>query len=253
MSTAPSDELQGNASSDDERSEVKPKEARDLGSSRRRVEQSSSVDEAQEGIELVIMRHGATKGNEERRYVGALDHPLSPLGCAQAVAAGIHPEIDRVYVTTLVRSQQTAAICFPCAQQVIVDGLQEMNFGVFAGRSADEMVDDADYRAWVDGMCEGVCPGGESRAQATSRICRALGRLIARAQQAGEARLVVVAHGGTMMSALSSYCIDTPKRDYYEWLTGNCKGWRVKARLTQGGTLILRDAESFEDLGFLGM
>ena len=204
-------------------------------------------------LDLVLMRHGQTPGNAERRYVGVIDQSLSDLGREQARAAGICPNIERVYVTSLARTQETAAICFPNAEQIIVDGLQEMDFGVFAGRTADEMVDDADYRAWVDGMCEGVCPGGESRAQATSRICRALGRLIARAQQAGEARLVVVAHGGTMMSALSSYCIDTPKRDYYEWLTGNCKGWRVKARLTQGGTLILRDAESFEDLGFLGM
>ena len=252
VSTAPSDELQGNASSDDERSEVKPKEARDFGSSRRRVEQSSSVDEAQEGIELVIMRHGATKGNEERRYVGALDHPLSPLGCAQAVAAGIHPEIDRVYVTTLVRSQQTAAICFPCAQQVIVDGLQEMNFGVFAGRSADEMVDDADYRAWVDGNCEGQCPEGESRAQASNRICRALGKLVVNAQKAGEKRVILVAHGGTLMAAFDRHSVDYPDRDYFSWNTGNCQGYVAHALVTKGGTFTLDNCRHFENLDFLG-
>ena len=202
-------------------------------------------------MELVLMRHGQTPGNSERRYVGVIDQPLSELGREQALSAGVHPEVARVFVTPLSRTHETASICFPNAEQIVVEGLQEMNFGDFAGRTADEMYDDADYRAWVDGMCEGVCPNGESRAQATARICRAIGGLVRQAQAAGEDRVIVVAHGGTMMSALSSYCIDRPKRDYYEWLTGNCEGWRVSAELTKGGTLILRDAQRFYDLGFL--
>lgn len=202
-------------------------------------------------MELVIMRHGQTPGNSERRYVGVIDQPLSELGREQALAAGICPNIERVYVTPLSRTHETASLCFPNAEQIVVEGLQEMNFGVFAGRTADEMEDDPDYRAWVDGMCEGQCPGGESRAQATARICRALGGLVRQVQASGGQRAIVVAHGGTMMSALSAYCIDKPKRDYYEWLTGNCEGWRVQARVTDGGTFILHNAERFYDLGFL--
>ena len=204
-----------------------------------------------DSVELVIMRHGATKGNEERRYVGAIDAPLTPLGCSQAVAAGIHPEVERVYVTTLIRSQQTAAICFPCAEQVIVDGLQEMDFGVFGGRTADEMVDDAEYRAWVDGYCEGQCPGGESREQVIARVCRALGRLVSHAQKAGEGRVIVVAHGGTMMAALDRHSVDHPERDYYEWNVPNCQGYVLKAQVTRGGTFTLDNCRKFEDLDFL--
>lgn len=204
-----------------------------------------------ESVELVIMRHGATKGNEERRYVGALDHPLSPLGCSQAVAAGVHPEVERVYVTTLIRSQQTAAICFPCAEQIVVDGLQEMDFGTFAGRTADEMVDDADYRAWVEGYCEGQCPEGESRAQASNRICRALGKLVLHAQKAGERRVILVAHGGTLMAAFDRHSIDFPDRDYFSWNTGNCQGYVARASVTKGGTFTLDECTHFANLDFL--
>ena len=197
------------------------------------------------------MRHGPTPGNEAHRYVGAIDQPLSPTGRVAAVHAGIHPEVSEVYVTTLKRTHETAAICFPRARQIVCDGLQEMDFGEFAGRTADEMENDPEYRAWVDGWCKGQCPGGESREQATSRICRALAQLIAHATEEGKKRVILVAHGGTMMSAFSTYCIDTPEREYYEWLTGNCGGYRVDATITKGGTLILKNAQQFDDLGFL--
>ncbi|MBQ3302299.1 MAG: histidine phosphatase family protein [Eggerthellaceae bacterium] len=202
-------------------------------------------------MDLIIMRHGQTPGNGAGAYVGVLDHPLSEVGREQAKAAGIHPEIDLVYVTPLSRTHETASICFPNARQVEVDGLQEMDFGAFAGRTADEMEDDPDYRAWVDGMCEGRCPGGESRAEFSQRICCALSDLIAGARQRGEERVILVAHGGTMMAALDAFAIEQPEFAYYGWLVGNCQGYCVDVQVSRGGTLILADPVRFENLDFL--
>ena len=202
-------------------------------------------------MELIVMRHGATPGNERRQYVGILDHPLSPKGREQARAAGVIPQVERVYVTPLRRTHETAAICFPCAQQIQVDGLQEMDFGVFAGRTADEMVNDAAYRAWVDGMCLGPCPGGESRAEVTERICRALSELLHRSADAGESRVIVVAHGGTIMSAFGEFSIDCPDRIYYEWLPDNCGGYRTDVTFSPDGTPIFDNCRRFDDLSFL--
>ena len=39
------------------------------------------------------------------------------------------------------------------------------NKGAALGRSADEMASDPQYRRWVDSMCEGPVPGGESLEQ----------------------------------------------------------------------------------------
>ena len=202
-------------------------------------------------MELVIMRHGATPGNVRRQYVGALDHPLSDIGRQQAHDAGVFPEVERVYVTSLSRTHETAAICFPNAEQIQIEGLQEMNFGVFAGRTADEMVDDADYRAWVDGMCVGRCPGGESRAESSERICAAMTGLLQRAQQAGEDRVILVAHGGTMMAAMSEFSVDHPERDYFEWHVPNCQGYRIDATLDASGRPVFDNCRRFEDLSFL--
>ena len=129
-------------------------------------------------MELILVRHGQTPGNAERRYVGALDQPLSAEGRAQAHVAGVHGDVGRVYVSPLRRTRETAAIMFPNAEQVVVEGVQEMDFGSFAGRTPDEMVDDPEYRAWVDGECKGTCPGGESQGQFTDRVCAAIERLL---------------------------------------------------------------------------
>ena len=202
-------------------------------------------------MELIIMRHGATPGNVRRQYVGALDHPLSEEGRAQALAAGIHPEIGRVFVTSLRRSHETAAICFPQAEQIQIEGLQEMNFGVFAGRTADEMVDDADYRAWVDGMCEGRCPGGESRDEFTERICTAMTGLVRSLLDEGARREIIVAHGGTLMASMSAFAVDHAERSYFEWHVGNCEGYRVDVHLDDSGAPVFDNCRHFADLSFL--
>lgn len=184
-------------------------------------------------LEFAIIRHGQTPGNAERRYVGVLDQPLSEGGRRQArehaaCIAEALPNTRRVYVSELRRTHETARILFPGAEQVVIGGVQEMDFGDFSGRSADEMEGDAAYRAWVEGDCEGACPNGESKALFTERVCRAVEGLVRAAGARGEERVVLVAHGGTMMAALS--CFAEEDRGYYGWHTGNCEGWRMTAR-----------------------
>ena len=90
---------------------------------------------------IVLLRHGQTAYNEQRRYQGAADVPLSPAGRAALKKADF--ETETVYVTPLCRTAQTARILFPHARQIVVPALREMDFGVFEGRTYDEMKDDA--------------------------------------------------------------------------------------------------------------
>ena len=48
-----------------------------------------------------------------------------------------------------------------------------------------------------------------------ARVCRAFVRLVDEALARGAERLVIVAHGGTQMAALSRFA--EPHRDYYDW------------------------------------
>ena len=56
-----------------------------------------------------------------------------------------------------------------------------------------------------------------------------MSEIIEQAASAGEEKLVIVAHGGTIMSALET--LGRPAREYYEWLPGNAEGYELEIPL----------------------
>ena len=88
-------------------------------------------------MKLWLIRHGLTALGEAGKYQGRLDEGLSAAGRVQLLCAGWKPE--HVYVSPALRAKETAAILFPEARQIEVPGLREMDFGVFEGRSWQEM------------------------------------------------------------------------------------------------------------------
>lgn len=170
-----------------------------------------------------LVRHGRTRYNDERRYQGQLDIPLSPEGAAELAATDFAPE--RVCVSPLRRARQTARILFPRAEQTVIDDFAEMDFGDFDGRTAAEMENDAAYRAWVDGYCTAQCPNGERRADFCARTCSAFETLLEEQLRAQAEELVVVAHGGTLRAVMERYAL--PERDYFDWMCGNGCGYRL--------------------------
>lgn len=164
-------------------------------------------------MKVILARHGATEGTAARRYSGAgTDEPLSAAGIAalratwaagslsQWAAASLSQGDERgaarlakrqdagavpcgalghVYTSGMVRCEQTADVLFPGVAQIPVSGLREMNFGAFEGKSFSDLKDDADYRAWVEAMCEPACPGGESKQTFTDRCVRAFRQVLA--------------------------------------------------------------------------
>lgn len=174
---------------------------------------------------IYLIRHGATALNEEGRYQGLTDIPLSQAGRAALRKADFCPET--VYVSPLCRAAETAAILFPKAKQIAVPDFREMDFGAFEGRTADEMADDPVYRAWVAGGCTGRCPGGESLTEFSERVWTAFSPLL----ELEKERLVIVAHGGVQMAILERYA--EPHRDYFRW-HAPCGG----GFLLEGPTLI---------------
>lgn len=159
-----------------------------------------------------LIRHGSTLWQGTGRYQGRSDVPLSAAGLAELHPAGTCPET--VYITRLCRTRQTAERLFPGAVLCVTEGLEEMDFGDFEGRSADDMAQDPAYRAWVEGFCQGSCPNGESQARFIRRVTDAFARLLD--ETAGEQKnLTLVAHGGTQMAVLSTYA--DPTRPYFDW------------------------------------
>ena len=181
-------------------------------------------------MRIVLLRHGQTAGNVLKRYIGRTDEPLSAEGIEAARAVGAVNKVARVYVSPLLRARQTAAIAFPCAQQVVVNELREMDFGDFDNFNYQELSGNPDYQAWVDANCETPCPNGESKDGFARRTANALRALMKDAFDQGVKELVIVAHGGTVMAAMDAFTCG--KGSYYSWHVGNCEGYSARVEPT---------------------
>ncbi len=173
-----------------------------------------------------LIRHGKTIWHDAKRYQGSSDVPLSEAGKGELRPASHCPQL--VYITPLQRTRQTAELLFPTARLVVIEDLREMDFGAFEGHSAAEMAGDPAYRTWVEGQCQGRCPGGEDLAAFSRRIRRAFARLLDQALAAGEERVTIVAHGGTQMAALSAFA--QPARNYFTWQSPCGQGYLLDGK-----------------------
>lgn len=172
-------------------------------------------------MKLYLLRHGETEYNAKHYYQGSRDIPLSDAGREKLRRADFDPGV--VYVTPLMRTAQTAAVLFPDARVEVVEGLREMNFGIFEGRSDAEMEGESEYDAWIASQWQLPCPRGEAWKDFAERSCAALDVLIRTAHAQGRQELVVVAHGGTQMAVLHRHA--RPERGLVEWLGKNAGGF----------------------------
>lgn len=179
---------------------------------------------------IYLIRHGETAFNAQQRYQGSLDVPLSDEGKAKLCRAEFEPAV--VYTSHLARTRETAAAIFPGAEQIPIKDLREMSFGDYEGRSRAELAGDETHAAWLASGFTGVCPNQEeTHLQFVRRTCEAFSKLVDSALEAGEERLVIVAHGGTQMAVMSAFV--GGERAYGRWLTGNGGGYVLSAERWQ--------------------
>jgi len=149
--------------------------------------------------ELILIRHGETAWNRERRMQGQTNTPLSEVGRAQAEAVGArlarHP-FSALYSSDLARAWDTAAaIARASGREILGDpALRERTFGVFEGLTYDEMSQryPDEHARFTARDPDYAVPGGESPRQFYQRSLTCLERIAA--AHAGEC-VVVVTHG----------------------------------------------------------
>lgn len=178
-------------------------------------------------MEFVLVRHSVTPGNEEKRYIGALDQPLSQKGERLAKAQRLQmPQIDGLWVSPMLRCRQSASLLFPELEQRLVSDLRECSFGAFEGKTWEELKDEPVYRAWMDGDQTITFPNGESLNAFFTRCRRGIEQVISEGAALGIRRGALVAHGGTLMAVMSAF--GRPERTLYDWQVGNCHGYWVR-------------------------
>ncbi len=167
---------------------------------------------------IYFIRHGATAGNLEKRYIGRTDEPLCELGISQVKRLRTYNiQADHVFASPALRTRQTAAILFPQIEPEIVENLTETDFGIFEGKNAEELSGSSEYQAWVDSGCLAAIPGGESVSDFKKRCCEAFYSGMQRVPDGKTAAFVI--HGGGIMAILGEFA--RPKRDFYDYHIGN--------------------------------
>ncbi|MCM5572423.1 histidine phosphatase family protein [Burkholderiaceae bacterium FT117] len=159
------------------------------------------------GTTIVLVRHGVTDWNRERRFQGQIDIPLNEEGRRQAeltgrrIASDPHRHrIAAVHTSDLSRAAQTAEpIARALGLPMLSDpALRERHYGAFEGRTHDELErDQAEaWQRWRSREPDFALPGGgESLREFHARVERALLGLAARYPSA---TVVAVAHGGVL-------------------------------------------------------
>ncbi len=135
-------------------------------------------------MHILLVRHGETSANLERRYEGSGDSPLSMAGQKQAgdlsiILATIN--IDAVYSSPKKRCLETAKIIAnPHRIEVqVTPGLEEVDFGLWEGLTFAEIEQKAPDRVvkWIDDPVHVRPPLGETLEEMASRVFEAYDKI----------------------------------------------------------------------------
>ena len=182
-------------------------------------------------MKVYLIRHGATKGNRERRYVGSTDEPL----LAEEIP-GLQrkdmPPAARIYASPMRRCIQTAAVLYPGREPLVVDDLAGCSFGDFEYCNYEELNGNPDYQKFIDSMGRSGFPGGEGRDEFQRRCLRGFYGILQREKGCPE-DIALVVHGGTIMAILD--VCSRPHRDYYDWQIENGGVYAAEVVWEDGG------------------
>lgn len=180
---------------------------------------------------ILLLRHGQSTWNAERRWQGWADPPLSEQGRAQARAAAVALSghgFELVASSDLCRARETAEIiaaAIGIAAVVIEEGLRERNVGEWSGLTDVEinarwpgMLD-----AWRAGQLD-TLPGGEG--DINRRVIAGIERVM---DQAAGRTTLAVTHGGVIRGLERHLGIEPQRVGNVggRWIEGQPGGWRV--------------------------
>ena len=204
-------------------------------------------------VKITWIRHGMTRANEEHRYLGKTDEPLSEKGIRflqEKKKKSFFNAPEFLYASPMKRCVQTAEILFR-RKPVLIPEWKEMDFGQFEGKNYEELKDNPDYQKWIDSNGTLPFPGGEPREQFIRRSMEGFDWMMSdilkrsekntgiqndtdtrylKSNRGTEIPVVTVVHGGTIMAVLSSLT----GGEYFDFQVKNGEGYETVLEWIQG-------------------
>jgi broad specificity phosphatase PhoE len=177
---------------------------------------------------LILIRHGESVANAERRFTHGPHEPLSRRGRDEALARArqVATRYDPValYASPFVRALETARVIGSVLglDPIVVEALQEQDFGQLRGQGYDAVRTDP---IWHTDRWRYRPPGGETLEEVFHRVGPALDAIADR--HVGQ-QIIVVSHGG-VMAALHAWT-SARRMEGVPPVSANAAGWVVEWR-----------------------
>lgn len=184
-------------------------------------------------LNIIFIRHFATEGNRNKRYIGVTDEPLCN-DCLQQFDKIKYPTVEAVYTSPLLRCIQTSKLIYPDQVPIVIKNFAECNFGDFENKNYKELNHNMNYQDWINSGGLKPFPNGDKIEDFKSRCIEGFQYALGLSHKAGYCNIALVVHGGTIMSILERYSF--PQKGYYDWQLENGQGYQ--AQLDDSGRLI---------------
>lgn len=171
-------------------------------------------------MRIIFIRHGKTKGNLEKRYIGRTDEPLCAEGIEE-LRRRRYPDCSLVIASPMKRCVESAKLIYPNKELILCDDLRECDFGDFEGRNYLELSNNPDYQKWIDSGGAMPFPNGEDHEEFKTRCVRGFLTAIENCPENGTIAFVI--HGGAIMAILERFAI--PPRGFYDYQVSNGGGY----------------------------
>lgn len=176
---------------------------------------------------LTLFRHGLTRENEKRQYLGWTDAPLSRKGMLETKdlaqkLKGVNP--DKIITSDLIRCQQTTNLLLPDRKSIKMFEFREMHFGDFEGKSYEELKNKEEYQGWLNSSFKIAPPNGESFSVFTDRIEKGLVKVIDLTDPK-DMNYLLVSHAGVIRFLLSTF-VDSDK-EFFDWQVPHSQAYQL--------------------------
>jgi broad specificity phosphatase PhoE len=166
-------------------------------------------------LKLILIRHGESDANVQRKFCGFQDVDLTEKGIWQAKRLARRLEgvsVDTVYCSDLKRAYHTAEIIFGNRGKDIVSNpkFREINFGAWEGYTFEEVKSKFGYgdkfNSWLENIkVEVNIPQGESLVDLNDRVMAELNNVLKKYEKTDKDKTIaLVCHGGTIRVILSN-------------------------------------------------
>jgi len=171
-------------------------------------------------MKINLIRHFATKGNIEKRYVGNTDEGIAKSAIPEQLP--LYPQAQMIAASPMKRCTETASIIYNKQNVAYYKELKEYDFGLFEYKTYEELKNNPKYQLWLESRGTVSAPNGESMETFKNRCIKGFQDLVCDAQKAKADTVSVILHGGSIMAILEHF--EVSKKNFYEWQIENGRG-----------------------------